>query len=74
LISTLLTFEVSGDSHQELLDRANAHIADYLGLSSPEELEEFTISYDLVVGQNVDMTDESDYFAQVSARIKNARF
>ena len=77
MVSALFTFHVSGDSYWELREKADSLIFDFLQEDSElgeEELHtHFSISYELSVDENQDMSVDSAYTAMVTARIKTRR-
>ena len=77
MVSTLFTFHVAGDSYWELREKADSVIFDFLnenGDFTEEELPtHFSISYELTVDENQDMSVDSSYVATVAARIKGKR-
>lgn len=79
LISTTFRFEVFGDSHEELRERAEALIANFLRTEDepdfePEEyLVSHSVNYEMVVTENQDMSSDNNYTAEVIARMKHGR-
>jgi hypothetical protein len=79
LISTTFKFEVFGDSHEELRSKAEALIANFLRNEDepdfePEEyLVSHSVNYEMVVSENQDMLSDSNYTAEVIARMKHGR-
>lgn len=75
--STLFTFHVSGDSYWELREKADSLIFDFLREDDDFDEEDlhtvFSISYELTVDENQDMSVDSAYSATVAARIKTRR-
>jgi hypothetical protein len=79
LISTTFKFEVSGDSHEELREKADKLIVNFLreesdaGFEDEEHLSNHSVNYEMVVTENQDMSNDSNYTAEVIARIKHGR-
>jgi len=82
LISATFTFHVNGDSYWELREKADAVVVEFLQDDTEEELVEasiedfrstFSIGYDMVIDENTDMEIDSDYRAEVTARVKPRR-
>jgi hypothetical protein len=79
LISTTFKFEVFGDSHEELREKAEALIANFLRTEDepdfePEEyLVSYSVNYEMMVSENQDMSSDSSYTAEVIARMKHGR-
>ena len=77
MVSTLFTFHVTGDSYWELREKADSLIFDFLSEGNDFDEDElhthFSISYELTVDENQDMSVDSSYVATVAARIKARR-
>jgi hypothetical protein len=79
LISTTFKFEVSGDSQEELREKADALIINFLrqenNLDSEDEdyLVNHSVNYEMIVTENQDMETNSNYTAEVIARMKHGR-
>lgn len=79
MISTTFKFEVSGDSHEKLRSKADALIVGFLRSNSEPDFEDeeylvsHNVNYEMVVTENQDMTNDSNYTAEVIARIKHGR-
>lgn len=79
LISTTFKFEVSGDSHQELREKSDALIINFLRQENDLEFEDeeylvnHSVNYEMVVTENQDMASDSNYTAEVIVRIKHGR-
>lgn len=81
MINVNFTFNVNGDSYRELQEKADSVIVEFLNESeeSPEALEfadfrsNFSIDYDMTITENRDMEVDSDYSAEVTARVKPRR-
>jgi hypothetical protein len=79
LISTTFKFEVSGDSHEELCEKANALIINFLRQEDDSDFEDedyltgHSVNYEMVVTENQDMSSDTDYTAEVIVRIKHGR-
>ena len=77
MVSALFTFHVSGDSYWEIREKADSAIFDFLREGHDFDEEElsvhFSISYEMTVDENQDMSNDSSYTAAVSARIKTRR-
>ena len=79
MISTTFKFEVSGDSQEELREKADALIINFLrqenNLDSEDEdyLVNHSVNYEMIVTENQDMETNSNYTAEVIARMKHGR-
>lgn len=79
MISTTFRFEVSGDSHEELREKADALIVNFLRqedeleFEDDEDLESHNVNYEMIVTENQDMSSDTNYTAEVIARIKHGR-
>lgn len=79
MISTTFRFEVSGDSHEELREKADALIINFLrqdgnlGFEDEEYLTRHSVNYEMIVTENQDMASDSNYTAEVIARMKHGR-
>jgi hypothetical protein len=79
LISTTFKFEVFGDSHEELREKADALIVNFLrqeggpGFEDEEYLANHSVNYEMVVTENQDMFSDTNYTAEVTARMKHGR-
>lgn len=79
MISTTFKFEVSGDSHEELREKADALIINFLRQEDELEFEDeeyltnHSVNYEMVVTENQDMSSDTNYTAEVIARIKHGR-
>jgi hypothetical protein len=79
LTSTTFKFEVSGDSYDELKIKADSLIANFLrdedepDFKDEEYLTSYSVNYEMVVSENQDMSNDSNYTAEVTARIKHGR-
>jgi hypothetical protein len=79
LTSTTFKFEVSGDSYDELKIKADSLIANFLrdedepDFEDEEYLTSYSVNYEMVVSENQDMSNDSNYTAEVTARIKHGR-
>jgi hypothetical protein len=79
LISTTFKFEVSGDFHEELREKADALISNFLRQEDSPEFEDeeylagHSVNYEMVVTENQDMSSDSNYTAEVIVRMKHGR-
>lgn len=81
MISATFTFHVNGDSYWELREKADAVVVEFLQDDNDELVEPsiedfrstFSINYDMVIDENTDMEIDSDYRAEVTARVKPRR-
>ena len=79
MTSTTFKFEVSGDSYEGLKNKADALIANFLrdedepDFEDEEFLVSYSVNYEMVVSENQDMSNDSNYTAEVTARIKHGR-
>jgi hypothetical protein len=79
LISTTFKFEVSGDSQEELREKADALIINFLRQESNLDFEDedylvnHSVNYEMIVTENQDMETNSNYTAEVIARMKHGR-
>lgn len=79
MISTTFKFEVSGDSHEELREKADALISNFLRQEDSPEFEDeeylasHSVNYEMVVTENQDMSSDSNYTAEVIVRMKHGR-
>jgi hypothetical protein len=79
LISTTFKFEVSGDSHEELREKADALIINFLRQENNLDFEDedylvnHSVNYEMIVTENQDMETNSNYTAEVIARMKHGR-
>lgn len=69
---------MTGDSYGELREKADSVIFDFLREENDFEFDDdyftqYSISYEMTVAENNDMSLESSYTAEVSARIKPKR-
>ena len=79
MTSTTFKFEVSGDSYNGLKIKADSLIANFLrdedepDFEDEEYLTSYSVNYEMVVSENQDMSNDSNYTAEVTARIKHGR-
>jgi hypothetical protein len=79
LISTTFKFEVSGDSQEELREKADALIINFLRQENNLDFEDedylinHSVNYEMIVTENQDMETNSNYTAEVIARMKHGR-
>ena len=79
MISTTFKFEVSGDSHEELREKADALIINFLRQENNLDFEDedylvnHSVNYEMIVTENQDMETNSNYTAEVIARMKHGR-
>ena len=79
MISTTFKFEVSGDSHEELREKADALIINFLRQEDNLDFEDedylvnHSVNYEMIVTENQDMETNSNYTAEVIARMKHGR-
>lgn len=83
MISATFTFYVNGDSYHELKANADAVVVELLkdeddfeneDIQNMEDFEAvYSVDYELVIDENQDMEVDSDYQAEVTARIKPRR-
>jgi hypothetical protein len=79
LISTTFKFEVSGDSQEELREKADALIINFLRQENSLDFEDedylvnHSVNYEMIVTENQDMETNSNYTAEVIARMKHGR-
>ena len=74
-----LVFNVTGDSYWELREKADAVLVEFLRDDDSDESDIsdyksfFSISYEMAIDENRDMEVDSDYVAEVTARVKPRR-
>ena len=79
MISTTFKFEVSGDSQEELREKADALIINFLRQENNLDFEDedylinHSVNYEMIVTENQDMETNSNYTAEVIARMKHGR-
>ena len=79
MISTTFKFEVSGDSQEELREKADALIINFLRQENSLDFEDedylvnHSVNYEMIVTENQDMETNSNYTAEVIARMKHGR-
>lgn len=81
MISSTFKFDVSGDSYWEIKEKSDAIVVEFL--SDEEDIEEnasiddlrtiFSVDYEFSIEANQEMEVDSDYRAEVTARIKPRR-
>jgi len=81
LISSTFKFDVSGDSYWEIKEKSDAIVVEFL--SDEEDIEQdvsienlttmFSVDYEFSIETNQEMETDSDYRAEVTARIKPRR-
>lgn len=81
MISSSFTFQVTGDSYWEIKEKADDVVVEFL--SDEEDVEQnasiddlktmFSIDYEFTIYSNQEMEVDSDYRAEVAARIKPRR-
>lgn len=81
MISSTFKFDVSGDSYWEIKEKSDAIVVEFL--SDEEDIEQdvsienlttmFSVDYEFSIETNQEMETDSDYRAEVTARIKPRR-
>lgn len=81
MISSTFKFDVSGDSYWEIKEKSDAIVVEFL--SDEEDVEQgasiedlttmFSVDYEFSIETNQEMEVDSDYRAEVTARIKPRR-
>jgi hypothetical protein len=79
--STTFTFDVTGDSYEELASKADNIISRFMSLPDEDEFDDENhfvghtvnarINYEMVVRISDDISSEYEYEAQVIAKIRN---
>ena len=77
-----LKFTVQGDNYEELKHAADSAISKFLGGNTEDvededdfeqEISNHGINYELIVYENLEITSEYEYSAEVIARIKDVQ-
>lgn len=81
MISSTFKFDVLGDSYWEIKEKSDAIVVEFL--SDEEDIEQdvsienlttiFSVDYEFSIETNQEMETDSDYRAEVTARIKPRR-
>lgn len=81
MISSTFKFDVLGDSYWEIKEKSDAIVVEFL--SGEEDIEQdvsienlttmFSVDYEFSIETNQEMETDSDYRAEVTARIKPRR-
>ena len=68
MISSTLRVFVDGDSYDEIIEKAEKEISDFMEIDVEEISKK--VNYELLISKTEDMSSDTEYQAEVIARIK----